>query len=278
MIGLIDVGGGLRDIYGTGVLDYCLDNEIKFDLCIGVSAGSGNIASFLAKQKKRNYPFYTEYPQRKEFMSLRNILKRGEYMNLDYVYGELCREDGENPIDFETLNKYDGKFYVVATNAQTGKPHYFTKSKFCHEDLKILHASSTLPVFCKACNYNGTYFYDGGCCDPLPIEFAMKQGCAKVVVILTKPIDAVLDDKMDRLAGIILKKKFPNFIPPLVKRTKVYAEEVNMCLELQKKGRCLVVAPDDLGGVGRLTTDISLLNNLYQKGYTDAEKISDFLR
>lgn len=26
--GVIDVGGGLRDIYGAGVLDYCLDENI----------------------------------------------------------------------------------------------------------------------------------------------------------------------------------------------------------------------------------------------------------
>ena len=30
MTGIIDVGGGMRDIYGAGVLDYCLDNNIKF--------------------------------------------------------------------------------------------------------------------------------------------------------------------------------------------------------------------------------------------------------
>ena len=30
MTGIIDVGGGMRDIYGSGVLDYCLDNKIDF--------------------------------------------------------------------------------------------------------------------------------------------------------------------------------------------------------------------------------------------------------
>ena len=48
MIGVIDVGGGMRDIYGSGVFDYCLENGISFDYCIGVSAGSANICSYMA--------------------------------------------------------------------------------------------------------------------------------------------------------------------------------------------------------------------------------------
>ena len=28
LIGVIDVGGGLRGIYGAGVFDFCLDNKI----------------------------------------------------------------------------------------------------------------------------------------------------------------------------------------------------------------------------------------------------------
>lgn len=39
-IGVVDVGGGLRGIYAAGIFDYCLDNDINFDTCIGVSAGA----------------------------------------------------------------------------------------------------------------------------------------------------------------------------------------------------------------------------------------------
>ena len=57
MIGFVDMGGGMRGIYGAGVADCFLENDINFDYCIGVSAGSANIASFLAGQKGRNYKF-----------------------------------------------------------------------------------------------------------------------------------------------------------------------------------------------------------------------------
>ena len=61
MLGIIDVGGGLRDIYGAGVLDHCLTRGISFDYCIGVSAGSANLSSYIAGQPGRNYRFYTDY-------------------------------------------------------------------------------------------------------------------------------------------------------------------------------------------------------------------------
>ena len=53
-VGIIDVGGGMRDIYGCGVFDYLLDKKIEIDYCVGVSAGSANIASYIAKQRGRN--------------------------------------------------------------------------------------------------------------------------------------------------------------------------------------------------------------------------------
>ncbi len=34
-IGVVDVGGGYRGIYTAGVLDWCMDNAVRFDLGIG---------------------------------------------------------------------------------------------------------------------------------------------------------------------------------------------------------------------------------------------------
>lgn len=73
---IIDVGGGLRGVYAAGVFDRCMDEEISFDLCIGISAGSANVTAFLAGQRGRNYRYFTECPGRREYMSLQNFLIR----------------------------------------------------------------------------------------------------------------------------------------------------------------------------------------------------------
>ena len=68
MIGIIDVGGGNRGVFGAGVLDYCMDNNIDIDYCIGISAGAANIVSYISGQRGRNYRFYTGHN-----LSLRSI-------------------------------------------------------------------------------------------------------------------------------------------------------------------------------------------------------------
>ena len=84
-IGVVDVGGGFRGVYAAGVLDHCMDYGIRFDLGIGVSAGSANLISYCAGQRGRNYRFYTEYGMRKEYAGAGNFLRKRSYVDLDYV-------------------------------------------------------------------------------------------------------------------------------------------------------------------------------------------------
>ena len=49
-LGIVDVGGGFRGIYAAAVLDTCLEHGIHFDVCIGDTAGSANLASYMAGQ------------------------------------------------------------------------------------------------------------------------------------------------------------------------------------------------------------------------------------
>ena len=279
MNGIIDVGGGLRGIFGAGVFDRCLEDGINFDVCIGVSAGSANIASYIAGQKGRNYPFYTEYSGRKEYMSLQNMMKNGSYLNLEYIYGDLSREGGENPVDYETFFNFKGKFFVVASDGITGRVHYFTLDDFRKDDLTPLIASSTLPVFCDACKVGDRYFYDGGLADPVPIEKAFKEGCDKVVLILTRPVDFELRTARDKSGAVALRKNFPGAAKLLKQRKALYHEEIEIARHYEEEGKCLIIAPDKeiCDGVGTLTKDIEKLDALYKDGYEKAATIKEFL-
>lgn len=126
--GVIDVGGGLRGIYAAGVFDYCLDAGVTFDIGIGVSAGSANIAAYLAGQKGRNYLFYTDYSFRKEYMSFKNFVRKKSYIDMDYLYGTLSNSTGENPLDYPAIVRNSAQMLVVATNAQTGRRSIFRKT------------------------------------------------------------------------------------------------------------------------------------------------------
>ncbi|MCF2596703.1 patatin-like phospholipase family protein [Pseudoflavonifractor phocaeensis] len=151
-IGVVDVGGGLRGVYAAGVFDYCLDNRVQFDLCIGVSAGSANISAYIAGQNKRNYPFYTDYPFRKEYMSLHNFIFKHSYLDLDYVCETLSNSDGENPLDYQAIIHSPIELRIVASNAQTGEVRYFDKTNMKQDDYSILKASSAIPFVCHPLN------------------------------------------------------------------------------------------------------------------------------
>lgn len=77
-IGLVVEGGGMKCAYNAGILDAFLDAGISFDYCIGVSAGSGNLASYLAGQRGRNLRFFTEHIHSPRYFG-REMMKQDDY-------------------------------------------------------------------------------------------------------------------------------------------------------------------------------------------------------
>ncbi len=276
-IGIIDVGGGLRGIYAAGVLDYCMDNDIRFDLGIGVSAGSANLASYAAGQTGRNYRFYTEYAFRKQYMSLGNFITKKSYVDMDYVYGTLSDSDGENPLDYQALRDNPMEFIVVATDAETGQAKYFDKSDIKQDDYGIFKASSSIPFACRPYPVKGSSYYDGAISDPVPIEKAFKLGCDRVAVILTKPENVLRNSKKDRKIAALIRKKHPAAAENLCQRAQIYNDEVALAKEYAKQGKAVIIAPDNTCGVDTLTKDKNALRQLYEKGYRDGQKIADYL-
>lgn len=274
MTGIIDVGGGLRGIYGAGVLDRCMDDGIRFDVCIGVSAGSANMAAFLAGQRGRNYRFYTEYAARREYMGAYTLATKREYIDLDYVYGTLSNEGGDSPLDYDALTENPAAFYAVATDAATGEAVYFTKTDLRRNQYRVLNASCAMPVACKPQAVGERLYYDGGVADPVPVEKALALGCDLLAVILTRPVADPAENRVDLLAAKLLEKSNPPVAALLRTRAERYRQGVSLALDLQKEGRCLVIAPADTCGVGTVTRDEEKLRRLYFGGYHDARALA----
>jgi len=276
-IGIIDVGGGMRDVYAAGVLDTCLAQGIEFDYCIGISAGSGNMLTYLAGQKGRNYRFYSEYTFRKEYISIRNYLKKRNYVNLDYPYGELSGTNGEDPLDYDAFEKSKAEYYVVACNALTGETKYFDRRNVKRDYYDILKASSTLPVVNQPYVVDGVPYYDGGLADPVPVKKAFADGCDQVVLVLSRPIDFVRVPDRDEKVAKRIRKKYPKAAAELCMRYKKYNDGVALAKEYAKQGKVLILAPDDCLGVDTLTKDKENIKRLFEKGLEDGKKILSFL-
>lgn len=277
MIGIIDVGGGLRGIFGAGVTDFLMDRGIMLDYCVGVSAGSANMASYQAGQMFRNYDFYTEYCFRSETMSWHNFAKTGSYVDLEYTYGELSSHDGEYPLDFKKMMDCPAPFVVVATNAETGEPKYFTKDDMKQDDYSVIMASSTVPVINKPYEIGGVKYLDGGLSDPIPYKKAFEDGCDHLVVVLTRPVDEWRKPAKDEAFAKILNLTYPASAERLSNRADTYNNQLAEIMQLQEEGKVLIVAPDDISGLQTLTRNIDQLKGLYRKGLVAAQAIPEFL-
>lgn len=277
-IGVIDVGGGLRGIYAAGVFDYCLDYGIEFDFGIGISAGSANLASYMAGQRGRNYTFYTKYTFRKEYMGFSDFLFKKSFIDLDYVYGTLSNSDGENPLDYKAICENPMEWFIVAANAETGEAKYFDKRDIAQDDYSIFKASSAIPFVCKPYKVHGVAYFDGALGDVVPIQKAFDCGCDRVVLILTKPENVLRTSKKDNIIATRIQKKYPFAAQKLRERAERYNEGIALAQEYAREGKLLIVAPDDTCGVDTLTKDKDAMHCLYKKGYHDGIRITKFLR
>ena len=275
---VVDVGGGLRGIYASGVLDRCMEDGVRFDAGIGVSAGSANVASYIAGQKGRNYKFYTEYSSRREYMSLHNFLVKKSYIDMDYLYGKLSKSDGEYPLDYAAIAKSPVAFLAVATDADTGKVKYFDKNDMKPDNYDILKASCSIPFVCRPYSIEGVPYYDGALSDPVPVEKAFSMGCDRVVLILTKPREVRRTPEKDRILASRIRKKYPLAAAQLERRAEKYNAGVDLAESYEKQGRLLIIAPDDTCGMDTLTRDTDAMRRFYEKGLRDGERILDTMK
>lgn len=184
MPSLILEGGTFRPIFSAGVMDALLDNDVMFPYCIGVSAGITNGFSYLSRQKRRNLDILESYRNDKRYLSVKNFFKCKSLFGLDFIFDEIPNK--LSPFDMDTFLKYNGTALVGVTNAITGQTEYLD-GKTIDEKCTILRATCAIPLFFPAIRINNNYYYDGGICDPIPIQKAISDGNEKHLIILTRP-------------------------------------------------------------------------------------------
>lgn len=278
VLGIVDVGGGLRGIYGAGFLDYCLEHGISFDYCIGVSAGSANLAAYIAGQRGRNYHYYHDYAFREAYMGLGQYRRTGSYINLDYIYGTLSNSDGERPLDYPAIAASDKRLVIVATDAKTGRPVYFTKDDLRQDDYAPIKASSCVPVINQPYPIGERLCFDGGISDPIPIEKAFADGCDRVIVVLTRPKDEYRHPGKDRMLARRLRRAYPQSAKMLAERAFIYNDSLIRAKAYERAGEALIVAPKSIYKMNTLTKNQNALALLYQDGLRDARWIWGFIR
>jgi len=261
--GLVLEGGGMRGVFTTGVLDVFLDENIDFDLCIGVSAGAGHACSYLAKQKRRGFRVNTDYLDDKRYCSMYSLLKTGDMFGAEMLYHTIPEK--LYPIDNETFRAGKTEFRVAVTNCETGKAEY-PQIRDLYKDVEYVRASSSLPLLARIVELDGKAYFDGGISDSMPVKFAVDSGCDKTVVVLTQPKEFV--KKPESFLGVMRRKykKYPEFVKSIENRHNMYNETLALIEKLEAEGKVLAIRPETDLGISRTEKDIAKLQAAYDEG------------
>ena len=273
-VGLILEGGGMRGIYTAGVLDFFIEKNIEVDLVVGVSAGGCHAASYLSKQYKRAFHTNVDYLHDKNYLSFSNLIKTGSMFGMDMMFNKI--PNGLYPYDHETFKKSKSEFVVVTTNCETGRAEYFTLTDMKKEIL-YLQASCSIPMFANIVEIDGYKLVDGGISDSIPIEYAIKRGCNKNIVILTRD-KTYIKNKVNSVATSLLKRKYkeyPNLVKSIENRHISYNKSLDLVKELEKTNNALVIRPKSVVKVSQVEKNYDKLYNLYMDGYNDAKESYD---
>lgn len=184
-------GGGFRTSFTAGVLDAFMKEDYNpFDAYIAVSGGTICLSYYLSHQYEKCIQAMCMLAKDPNFMNWNRLISPWPVMNLDY-FEELI--DHQIIFDLEKAIKSirDRHVYFVLTDEKSGKPVYCEPNT--NNWIDAVTASCAMPFFTKGRHaVNGINYFDGGWSDPLPVEWAYKQGYSEILVIRTAAPDLKL--------------------------------------------------------------------------------------
>ncbi len=274
--GLVMEGGAMRGMFTCGVIDVFMENGIDFDGAVGVSAGAVFGCNLKSRQIGRPIRYNKKYCKDERMGSMKSFLKTGDIYDVEFAYHELPYV--LDPFDTETFVNNPMDFWVVATNAETGKAEYHLCTDGGEEDIEWFRASASIPILSRIVEIGDLKLVDGGTADPVPIRFMMDQGYKKIVTILTQPADYVKKkNKVVPVAKVVLCK-YPKLIRLLEKRHIRYNRLYDFLNRCDEKGKTLIIRPSEPLGVGSMEDDPAELERVYQIGRTVATEKLDEVR
>lgn len=190
-IGIALSGGGVKGFAHLGVLKALEEKGIEADILAGVSAGA-IVGSFIAAGKK---------PE--EVMDLINESDFFDFAKLSLPDRGIFTLDNmtknlEKSLGIKSFEQLKIPFYVGAANIEKAKMEYF-----CQGDLiKIIQASSSIPVLFSPVKIKGELYVDGGLFENLPVNPLLDK-CDVLIAVNVMPVN--LTEKLESITDIAVR-------------------------------------------------------------------------
>lgn len=270
---LIFEGGGMRASYTAGFLNNLLENHLYFDYVAGISAGSSHSVNYLSRDPERARRSFVEIAQDPNFGGWKSFLKGDGFFRSQYLYEETSLPGGVLPLDFETFMENPAQLRIGMFERSLGKVIYYTKDdiKDIKDLMKIVRASSSLPIFMPPTHYDGQSFVDGGLGGGIALDIAKQDGYQKFFVVLTR-------EKGYRKSPIRFKRSikayyhnYPKVARAMLRRHVIYNKTLDELEALERKGQAFLVYPETMP-VSNREIDFEKLFQSYQLGYAQGKR------
>ena len=278
--GLVMEGGSMRGMYTAGVIDVLMENNISFDGAIGVSAGAAFGCNYKSHQIGRVIRYNTEYCRDERYVGIKSLIKTGDLYGNDFCYREIPEK--LDVFDSKAFKASPMEFYVVCTDALTGKPVYHKCENGDEKDLQWIRASAAMPVVSNIVKIDGMFLSDGGTADSIPVQYFQSIGYLKNVVILTQPEGFVKKKNALLPAVKTAVKKYPEIGKALTVRHEMYNKELAYIKKCESAGKLFVIKPSEPIKVRIIERRPEKLKEIYMLGRKDAKnqvnKIKSFVQ
>lgn len=262
--GLVLEGGGMRGLFSAGVMDVMMEDGIRFDGIIGVSAGAAFGVNYKSGQRGRALRYNVDYCQDKRYCGIGSLLKTGNLFNTEFCYDEIPLK--LDVFDFDAFERDPTAFYITCTDVESGKPVYHEYRGRADHGFDWVRASASLPVVSQMVEIDGLKLLDGGITDSIPVAYFERIGYTKNVVILTQR-QGYRKEKNQLLPLIRVKyRHYPNLVKALETRHLMYNAELALIQEQEKQGNLFVIRPHLPLEVKRMEKDPARLRTCYEMG------------
>lgn len=277
--GLVLEGGGLRALFSAGVTDVMMENQIRFDGLVGVSAGATFGCNYKSGQIGRALRYNITFKDDPRYMSWRSLLRTGDLVGAEFSYHVLPTQ--LDIFDNEAFCRNPMEFHIVCTDVETGKPVYKRLDTMDGEGLDWIRASASMPIVSRPVHLDGKKLLDGGIVDSIPLEYFQRLGFGRNIVVLTQPKGFF--KKRTKLMPLfqLTMRRYPAIIEAMGRRHLMYNRQLCYLAEEESKGNVLLIYPADTLPIGRTELNEEKMRRVYQMGRKAAEdnllKIKDFL-
>ena len=263
-------------MFTGGVLDVFMQNNIRFDATVGVSAGVLFGCNYKSNQPGRALRYNIRFKDDPEYMSWKSLFRTGNYVNERFSYHLLPHV--YDPMDFEAYRENPMKFYAVCTDIEEGCPVYHEIDDADGNGLRWMQASASMPVFAKPVEIDGRHYLDGGITDSIPLKFIQEKGYRKNVVILTQPLDFKKKKAHVGLAMKMFLKQYPKVAQLMARRHIMYNDELDYIHSELQQGDTFLICPDEKLNIGRLSLKEDKMRRVYEAGVEKAMSLIPQIR